>query len=386
MSRRTVRSNPLMAEATPEIGQYSMEPAALPQREPAALPQREPAALPQYEPVIPEPIPVPAPAVRLAPPAVPHAAALAQYAPAVPEPVAAARLAPPAVPHAAALAQYAPVVPEPVAAARLAPPAVQYTPDPRPSLAKPNLPKLPATQAQLPWREVRTPLAQEAIQPMTKQNSNLPWWLADLVPQTEETRPAAIPEPATVRGAQPAAAEYRPMAAAPMPRHEQAPVQSWERLPRIPAPVAADSSMEWKPVAGPQEFREPEVEQPSTGLATRLSGLRSLLSVLGVKDQQRAPEPPLKIAEAARQPEPAIDRTDYTRTMPLTPALATPAGSVATGGSPRIVNATPEFLPPRPTVEAPENSEPSRFRKRRDRRDDFDDVQILPSWRGQYRK
>jgi hypothetical protein len=72
--------------------------------------------------------------------------------------------------------------------------------------------------------------------------------------------------------------------------------------------------------------------------------------------------------------------------MALTPALATPTGSGAVNASPRLVTATPEFLPPRPAVEEAENSQPSRFKNRRERADDFDDVQILPSWRGQYRK
>jgi hypothetical protein len=41
----------------------------------------------------------------------------------------------------------------------------------------------------------------------------------------------------------------------------------------------------------------------------------------------------------------------------------------------RRVIAQPEFLPPKPEKPI-----------RRDRREVFDDVQILPSWRGQYRK
>jgi hypothetical protein len=81
-----------------------------------------------------------------------------------------------------------------------------------------------------------------------------------------------------------------------------------------------------------------------------------------------------------------IDRATYTQAMALTPALATPAASGAANASPGLVTAAPEFLPPRPMVEEAENSQPSRFRNRRNREDDFDDVQILPSWRGQYRK
>jgi hypothetical protein len=249
---------------------------------------------------------------------------------------------------------------------------------------------------------------------MTNQNSNLPWWLADLYPQAEETDSAAQLEPATVRGAQAVAAELRPAGVTPMPRPATPPVQSWDRLPRVSVAAAAVSPngkkpgiltsavaastaaykpvvateryspAEYKPVAVAEEIREAEPEDNSTGLATRLSGLRSLLSMLGVKDRQTAAEPAAKEAEAAQPYEPAVDRAIYTQAMTLTPAMAT--GSGAANASPGLVTASPEFLPPRPLVEEAENSQPSRFRNRRDREDDFDDVQILPSWRGQYRK
>jgi hypothetical protein len=139
-------------------------------------------------------------------------------------------------------------------------------------------------------------------------------------------------------------------------------------------------------MAAPEAIHEAEPEENATGLATRLSGLRSLLSVLGVKDRPPAAEPVVKEAAAPRPFEPVIDRTDYTRAIAMTPALATPAGYGADIASPRLVIAAPEFLPPRPVVEEAENSQPSHFRNRRDRQDDFDDVQVLPSRRGQYRK
>jgi hypothetical protein len=237
---------------------------------------------------------------------------------------------------------------------------------------------------------------------MTNQNSNLPWWLADLYPQPDESNPAAQAEQATVLGALALAAELRPAGVTPMPRPAAPPVQSWDRLPRVAAAATAVSPNGWKPgvstsaaavspaaykpVAVPEEIREIEPEENASGLATRLSGLRSLLSVLGVKDRPPAAEPAVKEAEAARTFEPAIDRTDYTRAIAMTPALATPAGSGAINASPRLVTATPEFLPPRQLVEEAENSQPSSFRNRRDRQDDFEDVQVLPSRRGQYRK
>lgn len=379
MARRGAINRPLAEESAPGDEFYS----------------REAAALPESAAVVAEP----APAARLAPPADPPTAAAPQYAAAVPEParVPAARPAPPVIAQAAT---------------PLPSPAVQQAAAPQPTPASPDLTNLPA---QNPQRE-QWPRAQEAIQPMTNQNSNLPWWLADLYPQPEETNSAAQPDPATAHGVQAIVTELRPAGVARMPRPATAPAQSWDRLARVPVAAAAvspngrkpgilttaaaASSVAYTPVVATEryspaeyrlatvaeEIREAEPEENATGLATRLSGLRSLLSMLGVKDRQPAAEPAAKEAEAARPIEPAIDRTDYTRTMALTPALATPAGGGAANASLGLVTAAPEFLPPRPMAEEAENSKPSRFRNRRDREDDFDDVQILPSWRGQYRK
>ncbi len=304
-----------------------------------------------------------------------EAAALREHAAVAPElaPMTAAYLAPPAIPQAAVLAQHEPVVPEPVAAP-ISSLAVPQAAAPQPTPAVPDPTKSPA---QNPQRELRQPRAQEALQPITNQNSNLPWWLADLYPQPDESNPAAPPEPATARGILALAAELRPAAA---------PVQSWDRLPRVPAAAAAVSPAAYKPVAVPEEIGEAEPEENASGLATRLSGLRSLLSVLGVKNRPPVTEPAVKEAEAVRPIEPAIDRTDYTRSIAMTPALATPAGSGTDNASPKLVTESPEFLPPKPVVEEAENSQPSRFKNRRDRQDDFDDVQILPAWKGQYRK
>jgi hypothetical protein len=57
------------------------------------------------------------------------------------------------------------------------------------------------------------------------------------------------------------------------------------------------------------------------------------------------------------------------------PGYAAAGGNSSLKDSTRRVTAEPEFLPPKP--EKP---------KRRERSDAFDDVQILPSWRGQYKR
>jgi hypothetical protein len=58
--------------------------------------------------------------------------------------------------------------------------------------------------------------------------------------------------------------------------------------------------------------------------------------------------------------------------------------------APESVRATPEFLPPRIVVEPVEDNAPGQARSAKQPRskkpDQLDDVETLPSWRGQYRK
>jgi hypothetical protein len=164
-----------------------------------------------------------------------------------------------------------------------------------------------------------------------------------------------------------------------------APDSSADWKPRVLAAIAADSSAAYKPVTVPEETREAELEENSTGLATRLSGLRSLLSIMGVKERQQAAEAVAKEAEVARVADPAIGRAAYAGNIATTLELAIQSGKGA-GKTSGPVTAAPEFLPPKSVVEEEENSQPRRFRNRREREINFDDVQILPSWRGQYRK
>jgi uncharacterized protein involved in exopolysaccharide biosynthesis len=364
MARRAPRNRPVAEETEAKENIYS----------------REAAALPENAAVVAEPVPVPA--ARLKPPANPQVAPLQQYAPLVPEHASVARLAPLATRQAAA----------PLAA----PAAVAQAVAPPPPPPIPDLTKL---STQKPRRE-QWPRAQEATQHMTTQNSNLPWWLADLYPQSDESRPAANPERAAVRGAQEVVDELRPAGVAANHRLKPTAVQSWERLPRVPvaapdssadwkprvlAAIAADSSAAYKPVTVPEETREAELEENSTGLATRLSGLRSLLSIMGVKERQQAAEAVAKEAEVARVADPAIGRAAYAGNIATTLELAIQSGKGA-GKTSGPVTAAPEFLPPKSVVEEEENSQPRRFRNRREREINFDDVQILPSWRGQYRK
>jgi len=65
------------------------------------------------------------------------------------------------------------------------------------------------------------------------------------------------------------------------------------------------------------------------------------------------------------------------------------ADEIAAARSAAGVNARPEFLPPRPVSDLEKEKEPIRPTAPvplRDNRETQDEIQTLPSWRGQYRK
>ena len=186
-------------------------------------------------------------------------------------------------------------------------------------------------------------------------SEDLPWWLSDAPRNAEPARPPVLWQPAKVSTSRQAQDEPEQWVAAPPPSLQ---------------PPADD------PAPAPQAVAEP---QPAY-LASRLSGLRNLLFVLGVKDT--------KDAQDSNGSHPAVPTNfDYRveRTIAHTPA---DEASEMRGASPRLVTATPEFLPPKPVVlefdkTDPRSSEPW---ARQDRRDPQDRVDILPTRRGQYRK
>jgi hypothetical protein len=113
-------------------------------------------------------------------------------------------------------------------------------------------------------------------------------------------------------------------------------------------------------------------EEPQENLASRLSGLRSLLFVLGVKESKAEDQAP-----------------DRTRPERAVASQAPPAaGWPAQGASPRLVTAVPEVLPPRPIVIDVDKLDETKGQSptRQDRRASFDGIEILPSKRGQYKK
>jgi hypothetical protein len=114
-----------------------------------------------------------------------------------------------------------------------------------------------------------------------------------------------------------------------------------------------------------------------------MTGLKNLIQTLGMKNPPRPPEPvpvtPLPV-------EPVQQRPVYPRAA--APIPQAPTWKNEPSPSPTLVTAPPEFLPPKPLVEKTdkENSALNGGTSRRDRRETYDDVEILPSWRGQYKR
>ena len=171
------------------------------------------------------------------------------------------------------------------------------------------------------------------------------------------------------------------------------------RAADTPSRETASSGYETPSTGGaPQDIPRPEPEEIPTNLTSRLSGLRSLLFVLGVKGSpgsspssspgsSAGPEDPAEgqagsvASIGPRTERPAVDRTHAQDEED--------AARISVGGaSPRLITAPPEFLPPRPIVinVDREGAPAGESSTRQDRRAPYDNIQILPSRRGQYKK
>jgi hypothetical protein len=116
-----------------------------------------------------------------------------------------------------------------------------------------------------------------------------------------------------------------------------------------------------------EEARQPAAEASSYNAPSRLSSLKNLFASTSLNHLNEA-------REAGRT---AVDRT----------FVPVPEPAPIADISQRQVMARPEFLPPKPVVQAgKERGWQAGSTDRRDRREAYDEVEILPSWRGQYRK
>ncbi len=190
-----------------------------------------------------------------------------------------------------------------------------------------------------------------------------------------EPQKSAAPQPLPVREPQTAAVS-QPVAEAPRQDSKTPPAQSWDRV--------ATRLDDIRPEPAREEI--PQQLETAYNTATRMSGLRNLIFSLGMKNMNQTREAPEQVAEVAPPVEPVRERPVYLHSYPPIPPA--PERNEAAYASPTLVTAPPEFLPPKPLLETTEKERfPQNSTKgRRDRRDTYDDVEILPSWRGQYKK
>ena len=146
------------------------------------------------------------------------------------------------------------------------------------------------------------------------------------------------------------------------------------------------------PAVPAEEVQSAGEEDNPNDAATRLSGLRNLLFSLGLKNLNNAQGSSAQDDKSLPQSEAGSEYEGYTRihTAPQEPAPVPVAlaNSNIADTSARLVTAQPEFLPPKSVVVTIDNEQAQQTgaTNRRDRRDAFDEVAILPSWRGQYKK
>ena len=324
------------------------------------------------------------------------------------------------------------VPPQPVVSAQSAPPmqVVQAperpAPDPAPPLRIHEQLFVPTEPSPVPPRTSRTQQPATPVQASPIPASPDPWWLAQVLHQPDvpiadplphsamaaETRIAAPIEPATVPAAQvaksaepPRVFEALPVATLPQPlpiapKADPAPSRKIDVAPS-PAPPAAPPAKVSKPAvwepapafasaidtrAVPEKAQEADLARTSSHVGSRFDGLRNLVTVLGLREMRKTEVP----HEPAPKPAPRADRVEKLSVFEraFVPAPEPVSASVASA-SPRLVTAHPEFLPPQPIVYTPaaDRRAESRASDGPDRRSgDDDEVRILPSKRGQYKR
>ena len=122
---------------------------------------------------------------------------------------------------------------------------------------------------------------------------------------------------------------------------------------------------------GPKEEKHsaPEAGETETAPAPQLE------RAVAVEDLAPIPPPPEQTGPAQTATEPKVPAPTFVSFPEPEPAFASDSGDRSRKDSTRRVTAESEFPPSKPLDPA-----------RRDRSEAFDDVQILPSWRGQYKR
>ena len=210
-----------------------------------------------------------------------------------------------------------------------------------------------------------TPTPAQAVSPPPGEDAAPPMPPSERVAPARPAAPRRTVTPSNPQPLRSPAGSARP-AAPPV----NLPVERWT----APAPLASEEPF-------PGDLAS-ERDDAGYTAATRLGGLRNLLVSLGRRSLNHEGETGV---DSKPDIEPRFERATV---RPAYPEPPEPESDVPESGVPARLNAEPEFLPPKPMVELEKEREVVRPAPAAPRRDnaDSDDIQTLPSWRGQYRK
>jgi hypothetical protein len=189
----------------------------------------------------------------------------------------------------------------------------------------------------------------------------------------------------------------------PMAIEEAVPMAAFGTGPIVIEKVAPIAIAEVTPIAAestPEEAFHADLEEKPYESPSRLNGLRGLIFSIGLKNLGKArglapleDESPL-IPKSESKSKPVPEPEDMAVARPFTPfaepvpVVPSPAEVKSASNSAREVTTLPEFLPPKEftPVRERESGRETGSLSRNDRRDAFDELQILPSRRGQYKR
>jgi hypothetical protein len=193
----------------------------------------------------------------------------------------------------------------------------------------------------------KPPVAREQV---VEPASNLPRWMSDVLHSAEPVRPPVLWQPAKMR-------------------------KQEEPFAKPGIGITAESRT--SAIAGTQRSDSDSAPADRT---SRLSGLRNLLFVLGLKNRRSGKDS----TEQQASDGPKSDVKDTVRTEQ---SIAEDSPRTAGEASPQLVTAPPEVLPPGPVViEFDRADERQGESSGPDRHPSDDRIATLPSKRGQYKK
>lgn len=204
---------------------------------------------------------------------------------------------------------------------------------------------------------------------------------------------ATVAEVESVPSARVARGRGEPQRSAAVPKEPTSSVPRTSRVAAAAPPAAVLSpnraAQRWTspPPPAPTPVRvEPvpddlAIERDDAGYgSSRLGSLRNLLVSLGRRSLS-------KDGDSALESDSHLDPRFEKATMrPAYAETSLPETDVPGSSVPVRLTAQPEFLPPKPTVEVEKEKETVRPTPPRRDNPDGDEIQTLPSWRGQYRK